>query len=187
MPSRMISSPSGRIPSLPLGVLYRSRCRPFHGLRILLLPCTWGSRPRLYAFACSAGSTSSSILRRDLILLQLAIRHFVRPGPQNLLRKSNDVHAQSHAAAQTLRRLNERLRRAQRPEAGGEILQRLLAEVAVRIIGEERTIDRAVLKSVEDFLSLLQLRRRRRDRSSRITAGRCRRRSRQRRWLHPDW
>ena len=31
-------------------------CRPFHGLRLKCLPCPWGSRPSLYASACSASS-----------------------------------------------------------------------------------------------------------------------------------
>src|SRR5947207_6776138 len=59
----------------------------------------------------------SSILRRDLILLQLPIRHLIRPGPQNFLRKSDYVNPQGHPAAQPLARLNERLGRAQRPHS----------------------------------------------------------------------
>src|SRR5712691_11784144 len=40
-----------------------------------------------------------SIRRRDLILFQLSVRHFVGPGAQDFLRESDDVHAQSHPAA----------------------------------------------------------------------------------------
>jgi hypothetical protein len=51
--------------------------------------------------------TSASILSRDLILLQLPVRHFISPSAQSLLRKLDHVHAQRHPAAQTLRRLHE--------------------------------------------------------------------------------
>lgn len=50
---------------------------------------------------------------RDLILLQLSIRHFVGPGAQDSLRKSYDENAQGRAAAQTLARLSKTLRRAE--------------------------------------------------------------------------
>jgi multidrug efflux system outer membrane protein len=36
-----------------------TRNRPFHGLRIYSFICSWGLRPRLYAFACFAGLLSS--------------------------------------------------------------------------------------------------------------------------------
>ena len=49
----------------------------------------------------------SSILRRDLILLQLPVRHFVGPGAQDSLRKANYVNAQGHAAAQALTHLSK--------------------------------------------------------------------------------
>src|SRR2546423_12886695 len=52
-------------------------------------------------------TSSLLILRRDLILLQLSIRHFECPRTYHSLRKSHDVNAQSHAAAQSLGRLHE--------------------------------------------------------------------------------
>src|SRR5258706_8301271 len=102
---------------------------------------------------------TSSILRCNLILLQFSIRHFISPRPQRLLWKPNGIHAQRHPAAQALRRLHERLRRPQRPEAAGKIFQCRLTEIAVGIVSEERTIDCAVLKTFEDLLRLLKLRR----------------------------
>ena len=61
-----------------------------------------------------------SIRRRDLVLLQLSIRHFIGPGAQDFLRESDDAHAQSHAVAQTLIHLNKTLR-AERREASSKI------------------------------------------------------------------
>jgi len=95
-----------------------------------------------------------SIRRRDLILLQLPIRHFVGPGAQDFLRESDDVHAQSHAAAQALACLNKTLRRAERREAAGEILNSFIAEVRVRVISEQRAVARAVLQSVKNLFRL---------------------------------
>src|SRR5437763_252983 len=48
-----------------------------------------------------------SILRRDLILLQLSVRHLVRPRAYRSLRKTHDVYPERHAATQALRSLHE--------------------------------------------------------------------------------
>ena len=53
------------------------------------------------------GENESSILRRDLILLQFSIGHLVRPRPQDFLIESDQIHPQSHPAAQTLADLRE--------------------------------------------------------------------------------
>ena len=79
---------------------------------------------------------ASSIRRRDLILLQFSIRHFVGPGAYDFLRESDDVHTQSHAAAQALAGLNKTLRRSERRQAAGEILHRFIAEIRVCVIGD---------------------------------------------------
>jgi hypothetical protein len=106
--------------------------------------------------------TIQLVLRRDLILLQLSIGHFVGPGAQGFLRESDDVNAQCHAASKALARLNETLRRAERRQAVGEIFQSLLAEIRVRVIGEKCAVDRAVLQAVENLFRLVQFMRRRR-------------------------
>ena len=86
-----------------------------------------------------------AILFRYLILFEFAVWHLISPGTQGLLREPNAVNSQRHASAQTLKDLLERLRRAQRRKTAGEILQRLLAEVAVSIIREERAVNRSTL------------------------------------------
>ena len=46
---------------------------------------------------------------------------------------------------------------AQGAEAGGEILQGLGVEIEIGVIGEEGTVNRAVLETREDFAGLRQL------------------------------
>ena len=43
--------------------------------------------------------SSSSINHRDLILLQLSVGHFVSPGANRFLRKSDQIRASDHSAA----------------------------------------------------------------------------------------
>src|SRR5438309_258057 len=104
----------------------------------------------------SAG-LSRLVLFCDLVLLQFPVRHFVGPGSQGLLRESYLIDAQRHTAAETLVDLSELLRCPQGRQAAGEIFHRLLAEVAVGVIREQRTINRSVLQAIEDLSSLLEL------------------------------
>src|SRR5207253_1000677 len=50
------------------------------------------------------------------------------------------------------------LRRSQGRKAAGEIFQGRFTEVGVGVVGEKRTVDCSLLKALEDFLCLLQLR-----------------------------
>ena len=95
------------------------------------------SRFPLRVYSPRRESDGFSILGGYLVLLQFAVWHFVGPGSQSLLWKFYPVDAQRHASAKALPRLTKLLRRSQRPQAVGKILQRLLAEVAVSIIREE--------------------------------------------------
>src|SRR5437667_8374979 len=99
------------------------------------------------------------VLRRNLILLQLPVRHFVGPGAQNFLRKSDYVNPQRHPATQALAHLSKCLRRTERAQSAGEILQRILIEIEIRVVGEKRAIDFSLLQVRKDLLRLFQLRR----------------------------
>src|SRR5262249_38824662 len=119
------------------------------------------SSPRVSprAFAHSPHRPRSSqpgLLLGDLILLQLSIRHLVGPRAQRLISKPDHVDAKSHSTAQTLEYLLKIPRRSKRRKTSGKVLQRLLAEIRVGVVSEKRTIDRAVLQSVEDLLRLLE-------------------------------
>ena len=74
--------------------------------------CFHSSTPSITPGQEAIGLLVPLIHRRDLILLQLPIRHFISPRAQSLLWKPNHEHAQRHASTQTLRRLHERLGRS---------------------------------------------------------------------------
>src|SRR5262249_37526612 len=58
--------------------------------------------------------------------------------------------------------LSKRLRRAERPQSGREILQRLLTEICIGIAGEERSINLPLLEICKNLFRLLEFCRRRR-------------------------
>src|SRR5581483_10202949 len=93
----------------------------------------------------------TSLRRRDLVLLDLAVRHDERRQAERLLRKADAIAAQRHAAAQRLARLREFLRLAQRAEARGEVLDGEIAEIRVCVRRELRAIDLPVLQPIEDL------------------------------------
>src|ERR1700680_1284440 len=74
---------------------------------------------------------------RDLILLQLAIRRLERPDSQHPVGESHSIRAASHPASQRLTGLHESSRSAKWAEAGRKILERLVAEVGVRVRSEQ--------------------------------------------------
>src|SRR5450759_4409231 len=102
-------------------------------------------RARVRSADESAGETVRSPLlgRRDLILLELAVRHRERRQAQRLLRELDPELTGGHAAPKRLPRLLELLRRAERAEAGGEVSERQLREVRARVGSQERAVDPA--------------------------------------------
>src|ERR1051325_287654 len=103
---------------------------------------------------CRSNGGCTSLHRRNHELLELPVRHRERPRAQRLVRELHAVAAEGHAAAQRLRNLREFLRRAERAEARGEVLQCLFGEVGVRVRGEERAVDLAVLQAFENLARL---------------------------------
>src|SRR3954462_4244214 len=92
---------------------------------------------------------------RDLVLLDFPVGHDERRQSQRLRRKLDAISAERHAAAERLAGLDELLRRAERRQARGEILDRLVAEVGVRIRRELRAVDASFLQLLENLAHLV--------------------------------
>ncbi len=75
--------------------------------------------------------------RRYLVLLQLPIRHLVRPHSDRLIRERHSIRPIRHLSAQCRPRLHESGGSTERTEAGLKILERLIAEIEVGARREE--------------------------------------------------
>ena len=91
---------------------------------------------------------------RHLILLQLPVRRLVRPHPDRAIGERHPIRPIRHPAAKSSARLHESGRRTERTETRLEILERLIAEVEVRVRREQRAVDGSLLQSLEDRFRL---------------------------------
>src|SRR5580658_6294359 len=94
---------------------------------------------------------SSSLFRTHLILLDLAVRHDPFPDLNRLLRKVRFEQSERHASAILLVSLGKLGWRSQRSKAAGEILESLLGEVTVTVIGERGALDSTLRERREYF------------------------------------
>src|ERR1700754_2906352 len=94
----------------------------------------------------------TSLLRRNhQILLKFAVRHGVG-GYMQMLRGAGKRHGEDvkcHAAPQLLSHRMETGRHPQRLEAGGKIIQRLLAEIGAAVFRKELPVDLPLLQSLK--------------------------------------
>src|SRR5579863_1760403 len=91
----------------------------------------------LLSICYQATCCATLFLHLYLILLQLAVGHFVGPCAQVPLRKSYPINSLRHSTTQFLTRLSELERCAQIRQPGGKIFQSGLAEVKVGIVGKK--------------------------------------------------
>src|ERR1700738_2368982 len=84
------------------------------------------------------------------VLLEFSVGHLVGGHLQVTVGKGYGEDSQYHASAGFLGGLFEGERWAQWLQAGGKVVQRLLVEVGVAVLGEEGAVDVAVGEPVED-------------------------------------
>ena len=118
----------------------------------------------------------------DQVLFQLSVGHLVGGHLQLAVGKGHGEDAEHHAAAGFLFGLFEAERRAQGLQAGGKVLQGLLVEVGVAVVGEQAAVDVPVREPIEDGQRLRLLLGRRGRRSPR-TMGVIRRAIRLAAWV----
>src|SRR5687768_8373021 len=95
-------------------------------------------------------------LCRDDVLLELSVRHPERADAKGLFRRDDPITAGDHAAAQRLRALRELGRPSEGTERHGEVVDRLIAEVGVRVRCKESAIDPPSLQVREDYLRAIE-------------------------------
>ena len=96
-----------------------------------------------------------AVSRNNQELLQLAVGGRERGQPDLFTAgKGHGEAPQDHASAQAFILLNHGLDLTQRPQAGGEVIQRFLVEIEICIAGKEPAVDLALLQAGEDGLRL---------------------------------
>src|SRR6202047_303091 len=98
-----------------------------------------------------------SSFRAYLILLDFAVGHNPLPNLHRLLRKVHFEQAERHSSAILLVGLCNGRRRSQPPQAAGEILESLFAEVTIAVVREQGAIDLPLLQRRKDFAGLILL------------------------------
>src|SRR5262249_15604527 len=113
--------------------------------------------PGLNKLALREDPHAKSIAGEGLELLDLAVGQFSDRQYDWLLGKTNLIQTKAHAAALLPFGLPEFFYPSKRSQAGGEVLDGLWSEVAVRVFGKQSAIEPTGLQSFENLAISLHL------------------------------